>query len=105
MKRRILFVLIAGIAVSSGTSGRAEAAIVDRACLSVRAGGYLATGLHAQKVTCRSARTKLRRWLRQGYLPKNSDGWYCYREEGLRICSYLGGPLFAPNFYFVLTRT
>jgi hypothetical protein len=104
MKRLVLVVLIAGIAASSGTSGPAEAAIVDRACLSVRAGGYLASSLHAQKVTCRSARTKLRRWLRRGSLPKNPDGWLCYREEGLRICSYLGGSLVAPNFYFVLTR-
>jgi endonuclease YncB( thermonuclease family) len=78
----------------------------DRSCRSVRGGEYLATNLHAQKVTCRSARGKLRRWLRRGRLPRKQNGWFCYREEGTRICSYLGGPsLYAPNFYFQLQRT
>jgi hypothetical protein len=78
----------------------------DRSCKSVRSGGYLATNLHAQKVTCRSARRKLRRWLTRGRLPKKQNGWFCYREEGTRICSYLGGPsVYAPNFYFQVRRT
>jgi hypothetical protein len=102
---KLLVILTVAAALTSAASPLpSEAAPFDRACKSVRAGGYLASSLHAQKVTCRSARTKLRRWLRRGSLPKNPDGWLCYREEGLRICSYLGGSLVAPNFYFVLTR-
>jgi hypothetical protein len=91
--------------VEAQDSSSAHASVVDRACLPVQAGDYQATKLHAQRLTCRSARTKLRRWLRRGRLPHNSYGWFCYREEGLRICSYLGGTSsFAPNFYFVLKR-
>ncbi len=105
--------IVAGVLLAAGLSAPAEArdtssvasSVVDRACLPVRAGGYRATNLHAQRLTCRSARTKLRRWLRRGRLPHNSDGWLCYREEGTRICSYLGGTsLYAPNFYFKLRR-
>ena len=101
--------IVTGVVLAAGLSAPAEArdnsSVVDRACLSVRVGGYRATNLHAQRLTCRSARTKLRRWLRRGRLPHNSDGWMCYREEGTRICSYLGGTsLYAPNFYFKLRR-
>ena len=101
MKRLVVFVAIATL-VGSTTEASGQ---LDRTCKGVRAGGYLATDLHTQKVTCQSARNKLRRWLRRGRLPKNQNGWLCYREEGIRICSYLGGPFIAPNFYFVLTRT
>jgi hypothetical protein len=99
-------VVLVFMAPASDESTVRGQAIVDRACKSVRAGGYVATHLHAQKLTCTSARNKLRRWLGRGRLPRNQQGWLCYREEGTRICSYLGGPSsIAPNFYFVLSRS
>ena len=103
MKQLIVAAIVAALAVPATASSQTPP--VDRSCESVRAGGYVASQLHAQKVTCRSARAKLKRWVRRGRLPKNPNGWLCYREEGIRICSYLGGPsTFAPNFYFVLRR-
>ena len=68
--------IVTGVVLAAGLSAPAEArdnsSVVDRACLSVRVGGYRATNLHAQRLTCRSARTKLRRWLGRGRLPHNS---------------------------------
>lgn len=107
-RHAIVIAVLLAAALSAPAKGRhrsSATASATRACLPVQAGGYRATNLHAQRLTCRSARTKLRRWLRRGHLPHNSDGWLCYGEEGLRICSYLGGTSFyAPNFYFVLKR-
>jgi hypothetical protein len=101
-------VIVTGMLLAAALSAPETSSAIEsipRACLSVQAGGYRATNLHAQRLTCLSARTKLRRWLDRGRLPRNSDGWLCYSEEGLRICSYLGAASFhAPNFCFKLKR-
>jgi hypothetical protein len=85
----------------------AEAQAVGVRCADVSAGGYLATHVFADFMPCRSARAKLRRWLRRDRLPRNRNGWYCYRLSGrVRACTYpgrrgLGGP---KSFTFWLRR-
>jgi hypothetical protein len=68
-----------------------EAQAVGVRCADVTAGGYGATHVFADFMPCRSARAKLRRWLRRDRLPRNREGWYCYRLGGrVRACSYPG---------------
>lgn len=54
---------------------------------------------------CRSARAKLRRWLRRGQLPRKQTGWYCYRlSDVVRACSYPGKRNADRSFTFWLRR-
>jgi hypothetical protein len=82
--------LIAGVTTGAVASS-ADAQAVGKRCRPVTAGGYSATHIFADYMTCRSARTKLRRWLRRGRLPRKQIGWYCYRLGGVvRACTYPG---------------
>lgn len=84
---------------------RAEAQAVGVRCADVKAGGYRATHVFADFMPCRSARAKLRRWLPRGRLPRNRDGWYCYRLGGVvRACSYPGKRGADQAFTFWLRR-
>src|SRR4051794_8881826 len=83
----------------------ADAAAVGTHCRSVHAGGYSATHVFVDYMTCRSARTKLRRWLRHGHLPRHKTGWYCSRLGGVvRQCSYPGNSHPSRDFTFWLRR-
>ena len=100
-----LIVVMAAAPAAAASGPTASAA--DRACRPAVAGGFIARKLHVQRVSCRSAKTKLRRWLRQDRpLVGRHRGWLCYTEEGLVICSYVRsqGSGVAPNFYFVLRK-
>ena len=68
----------------------------------MKAGGYKTTHIQAHNMTCASARSKLRRWLRRGSLPENQYGWYCDRKAGICSAGNGGG---APHFTFRLRRT
>jgi hypothetical protein len=57
---------------------------VSRNCKSVTSGQWRATGVIAVNMPCRSARNKLRRWLRRERLPRNRNGWYCTRRSAIR---------------------
>jgi hypothetical protein len=86
-------------------SAEAEAQAVGVRCADVKAGGYRATHVFADFMPCRSARAKLRRWLPRDRLPRNRDGWYCYRLSGvLRACSYPGKRGATQGFTFWLRR-
>lgn len=95
----------AAAAVTSTTAPSADAQAVGKRCRSVTAGGYRATHVFADFMPCRSARSKLRRWLRRGSLPKNENGWYCYRLGGVvRARSYPGRTGGEQAFTFWLRR-
>lgn len=108
---RTTIVIAVSTVVAAGASGAAvpvaDAQAVGKRCRPVKAGGYSATHLFVDYMTCRSARAKLRRWLRRGRLPQNSTGWYCYRlGEGIvRACSYPGRTGADQSFTFWLGRT
>jgi hypothetical protein len=108
MKRRTFAIAIA-IAVAVGAVGvaapAADAQAVGKRCRPVKAGAYRATHVFADYMSCRSARTKLRRWLRRGQLPKKFNGWYCYRLGGIvRACTYPGRSGADKGFTFWLRR-
>jgi hypothetical protein len=92
MKGRYLSPLLLALAVTLvPVSAEAEAQAVGVRCADVTAGGYRATHVFADFMPCRSARTKLRRWLRRNRLPRNRDGWHCYRLSGsVRACTFPG---------------
>jgi hypothetical protein len=52
---------------------------VNRDCKSVTSVQWKATRVTALNMTCRSARNKLRRWLRRERLPHNVNGCDCKR--------------------------
>jgi hypothetical protein len=84
-------VLVALLAPTA-TAPNADAAAVGIKCKPVRAGGYVAYRVYADYMPCRSARAKLRRWLRRDFLPTNRGGWYCDVLNGnLYTCAY-GAP-------------
>ena len=71
------------------------------ACRSVSAGGRRADQIDVTNLTCRTARRKLRKWMRQGSFPQGYR-WWCGRRSGARwICS-AGNGGYAPHFTFRL---
>jgi hypothetical protein len=88
----VLLLLTSGGAAVGGSFYPAEAQAVGVRCKSVQAGGYRATHVFADFMPCRSARAKLRRWLRRDRLPRKRNGWYCRRlgDGVLRACSSPG---------------
>jgi hypothetical protein len=104
MRKRTIITL-AGLAVCLAFPPPAGAQATGRPCESVRAGGYSATHVFVDFMPCRSARAKLRRWLRRGQLPRNRSGWYCYRlSDVVRACSYPGKRNVDRSFTFWLRR-
>ncbi len=104
MKKHTAFVL-AGLGLALALTPAAEAQAVGVRCADVKAGGYTATHVFADFMPCRSARAKLRRWLRRGRLPRKENGWYCYRLGGrVRACSYPGKQGARRAFTFWLRR-
>ncbi len=86
---------------------------VERKCRPVAGGPWKATGISVYNVNCRSARAKLRRWLRadrRPLLPRNPDGWQCGRyslpgSQANRQCrSYPYGNDTAVGFVLRLQR-
>jgi hypothetical protein len=73
-----------------------------RPCGGLRAGGRRATEINATRLTCASARRKLRRWLNRHRLPRNPFGWNCFRWRGRWMCAVGQGN--APRFTFRLRR-
>jgi hypothetical protein len=83
----------------------AEAQAVGKRCRDVEAGGKRATHVFADFMPCRSRRAKLRRWLPRNALPRNRQGWYCYRLGGrVLTCSYPGPRNAQRAFTFWLRR-
>jgi hypothetical protein len=70
-------------------------------CGALTDGQWRATDIQATHLTCRSARTKLRRWLPPP-LPANPLGWNCFPFRGRRMCAVGQGD--APRFTFRLRR-
>jgi hypothetical protein len=70
-------------------------------CGGLTDGRWRATDIRATHLTCRSVRTKLRRWLPPP-LPANSYGWNCFAFRGRRMCAVGQGD--APRFTFRLGR-
>jgi hypothetical protein len=58
----------------------AAQAQVEHHCKSVAAGKWIAKNVSAFNMGCRSTRSKLRRWLGRDRLPRNPEGWDCYRS-------------------------
>ena len=97
--------LLALAAMAASVPG-ARAAATGVPCRSVHAGGYRATHVFVDFMRCRSARTKLRRWLGRGRLPRHPNGWDCYRLGGrVRECSYPGRDHPTRDFTFWLRHT
>jgi hypothetical protein len=97
-------IVIAAVTAGSVVSS-ANPQAAGKRCRAVTAGGYRATHVFADFMPCRSARNKLRRWLRRGSLPMNDTGWYCYRLGGVvRACSYPGRRGAERAFTFWLRR-
>jgi hypothetical protein len=98
-------IALAGLALVLALAPAAVAQAVGVRCADVKAGGYTATHVFADFMPCRSARAKLRRWLRHGSLPRKENGWYCYRLSGaVRACSYPGKRNAERSFTFWLRR-
>jgi hypothetical protein len=96
---------VAVLLTSAGRTPSADAAAVGVKCRPVTAGGYSATHVFVDYMTCHSARTKLRRWLPRDRLPRNPNGWYCYRLGGVvRVCGYPGRTNARKDFTFWLRR-
>jgi hypothetical protein len=70
-------------------------------CGALTDDGWRATDIRATRLTCRSARAKLRRWLPPP-LPSNPYGWNCFPFRGRRMCAVGQGD--APRFTFRLRR-
>jgi hypothetical protein len=105
MTRGFGLVALAAVPLLLPVSAEAEAQAVGVRCADVKAGGYRATHVFADFMPCRSARAKLRRWLPRDRLPRNRDGWYCYRLGGVvRACSYPGRENVRRSFTFWLRR-
>jgi hypothetical protein len=92
-------VVAAVVAVALALPAAVEAA--GTPCGSLTDGHWKATDIRATHLTCRSARTKLRRWLPPP-LPANPIGWNCFRFRGRRMCAVGQGD--APRFTFRLRR-
>jgi hypothetical protein len=108
IKRLVPTVLVVStVAIASGvTAPAADAQAVGKRCRAVESGGYAASHVFVDYMTCRSARSKLRRWLRRDDLPTESAGWYCYRlGEVVHACSYPGKSNARVSFTFWLRRT
>src|SRR5215207_6642381 len=110
MRRLVPTVLVLSTVATVGASGvtipAADAQAVGKRCRPVKSGGYAASHVFVDYMTCRSARTKLRRWLRRVDLPRESAGWYCYRLGGVaHVCSYPGKRKAHVSFTFWLRRT
>lgn len=89
--RRLTILTLLGLTLLLALPAVAEAQATGIRCKSVRAGDYSATHVFVDVMPCRSARAKLRRWLRRDQLPRKQNGWYCYRlSELVRGCSYPG---------------
>jgi hypothetical protein len=87
--RKITFITVLVLVVALPATAEAQA--VGVRCGDVQAGGYRATHVFADFMPCRSVRAKLGRWLPRNRLPRNRDGWYCYRLSAVvRACSYPG---------------
>lgn len=94
-----------GLALALALPPAAGAQATGVRCESVRAGGYSATHVFVDFMPCRSARAKLRRWLRRGQFPRNQTGWYCHRlSDVVRACSYPGRRNADRSFTFWLRR-
>src|SRR5215207_4907884 len=109
MRRLVPTVLVLSTVATVGASGvtipAADAQAVGKRCRPVKSGGYAATHVFVDYMTCRSARTKLRRWLPRDRLPRNPNGWYCYRLGGVvRVCGYPGRANARKDFTFWLRR-
>jgi len=81
---------------------------VERPCRSVTAGKWKATSVSAFNMGCTSARNKLRRWLRRDRLPRDRNGWHCYRSgvpgknrQCITFSTQTGDPV---GFDFLLRR-
>jgi hypothetical protein len=77
-KAMAVLVMVGGLTLASASgidTSQAPAQAVGKHCRPVKAGGYRATHIYADFMPCQSARSKLRRWLRRGHLPKKSSGW------------------------------
>jgi hypothetical protein len=109
MKRLVPTVLVVSAVAIVGASGvavpAADAQAVGKRCRPVESGDYAASHVFVDYMTCRSARSKLRRWLRRDDLPRESAGWYCYRLGGVvHACSYPGKRNAQVSFTFWLRR-
>jgi hypothetical protein len=80
--RRTLAVIVA-LAALLAVSAPAEAQ-VNRRCKPVTSGQWQATRVTAFNMPCRSARSKLRRWMRRQRLPNNPRGWRCAGFSAIR---------------------
>jgi hypothetical protein len=107
MKQGLVLTALAVLLLLHVAAG-AEAQAVGKRCRDVQAGGKRATHVFADFMPCRSARAKLRRWLPRERLPRNRNGWFCYRFSGrVHACTYPGErPIADPkSFTFWLRRT
>jgi hypothetical protein len=83
----------------------ADAAATGVHCRSVHAGHYKATHVFVDFMRCRDARSKLRKWLKRGHLPRHHHGWYCHSlGSPVRECSYPGKKHASRDFTFWLYR-
>ena len=107
LKKLVLALTVTSLmAIAALGAGPATGAATGLPCRSVHAGGYSATHVFVDFMSCRSARTRLASWLRRGQLPRNSSGWYCSRLGGVvRQCSYPGRRNPSRDFTFWLRRT
>lgn len=97
--------LVGVVALVLALPTAAEAQATGVPCKSVRTGGYSATHVFVDFMPCRSARSKLRRWLPREQFPRKQNGWYCYRlSEVVRACSYPGKRNADRSFTFWLRR-
>jgi hypothetical protein len=94
----ILAVALAALAQAGPLTERADAA----ACAKVHVRGEgTASHIRTHNVSCRNARTKLRRWMKTRF-PRNQFGWYCAMSRPRKLCSG-GNGMGAPYFTFRLS--
>jgi hypothetical protein len=101
--------MVMALAIPAAASAQVDANSAQATgvrCANVATDGVRATHVFADFIPCSSVRSKLRRWLRRDSMPRNPNGWYCYRVGGdVNGCSYPGRRNARMSFTFWLSPT